>query len=61
MFMWKDIMISNESSILEAVGAFRDSLDKLSILIKEGNPDKLVTFFSSIKKSRDMLLSKESK
>ena len=58
--MWKDIMISNESSILEAVGAFRDSLDKLSILIKEGNPDKLVTFFSSIKKSRDRLLSKES-
>jgi prephenate dehydrogenase len=59
--MWKDIMIANKSSVLEAIDNFSLSLDKISSLIKEGNPDKLVNFFSSIKTSRDMLLPEKNK
>jgi len=55
--MWRDIMVSNDKSILSSIESFKNSLDDLSKLIKTNNTDGLVHFFSSVKKARDKSIS----
>ena len=51
--MWRDIMVSNDKSILSSIESFKKSLDALSKLIETNNADGLVDFFSTVKKARD--------
>ena len=54
--MWKDIMMANEKHIIESIEMFKDSLERLLFLIKDKDDKELLSFFSSVKKSRDSLL-----
>ncbi len=51
--LWRDIMVSNDKSILDSIESFKNSLDDLSKLIETNNADGLIDFFSSVKKARD--------
>tara|TARA_Y100001970_G_scaffold252765_1_gene326853 strand:- start:1059 stop:1925 length:867 start_codon:yes stop_codon:yes gene_type:complete len=51
--MWKDIMVSNDKSILSSIELFKKSLDDLSKLIETNNTNGLVDYFSAVKKARD--------
>ena len=51
--MWKDIMVSNDKSILSSIESFKKSLDDLSKLIETKNTKGLIDFFSAVKKARD--------
>jgi len=55
--MWRDIMISNDKSILSSIESFKESLDDLSKLIETKNTNGLVDFFSNVKKARDKSIS----
>ena len=55
--MWRDIMVSNNKSILSSIESFKNSLDDLSRLIEKNNGDGLVDFFSSVKEARDSSIS----
>ena len=55
--MWKDIMVSNDKSILSSIESFKSSLDKLSELIETNNATGLIEFFSSVKNARDKSIS----
>ena len=50
--MWKDIMVSNDKSILSSIESFKTSLDKLSELIETNNATCLIEFFSNVKTAR---------
>ncbi len=51
--MWKDIMVSNDKSILSSIESFKSSLDKLSELIEKNNATGLIKFFRAVKDARD--------
>jgi len=55
--MWKDIMVSNDKSILSSIDSFKSSLDRLSELIETNNATGLIEFFSSVKNARDKSIS----
>ena len=55
--MWKDIMISNDKSILSSIESFKRSLDKLSKLIETNNTAGLIDFFHAVKDARDESIS----
>ena len=55
--MWRDIMISNDKSILSSIKSFKRSLDELSELIETNNTTGLIKFFSTVKKARDKSIS----
>ena len=55
--MWKDIMVSNDKSILSSIESFKSSLDKLSELIETNNATGLIEFFHTVKDSRDKSIS----
>ncbi len=55
--MWKDIMVSNDKSILSSINSFKRSLDELSELIETNNTAGLIKFFSTVKKARDKSIS----
>ena len=58
--MWKDIMVSNDISILNSIESFKKSLDELSGLIDSKNATGLIEFFSTVKIARDKsILGKE--
>ena len=58
--MWKDIIVSNDISILNSIESFKKSLDELSGLIDSKNATGLIEFFSSVKIARDKsILGKE--
>ena len=55
--MWKDIMVSNDKSILSSIESFKRSLDKLSKLIETNNTAGLIDFFHAVKDARDESIS----
>jgi prephenate dehydrogenase len=55
--MWKDIMVSNDKSILSSIESFKRSLDELSELIGTNNATGLIEFFSTVKNARDKSIS----
>ena len=55
--MWRDIMVSNDKSILNSIESFKISLDKLSELIENNNTTGFIEFFSTVKKDRDKSIS----
>ena len=55
--MWKDIMVSNDKSILSSIESFKRSLDELSELIGANNSAGLINFFATVKKARDNSIS----
>jgi len=55
--MWKDIMVSNDKSILSSLESFKSSLDKLSELIETNNATGLIKFFHTVKDARDKSIS----
>ena len=55
--MWKDIMVSNDKSILNSIESFKGSLDKLSELIVTNNETGLIEFFQTVKDARDKSIS----
>ena len=55
--MWKDIMVSNDKSILSSIESFKSSLDKLSELIETNDATGLIEFFHAVKDSRDESIS----
>ena len=57
--MWKDIMVSNDKSILSSIESFKISLDYLSKLIETNNTSGLIDFFSTVKKARDKSISRK--
>ncbi len=57
--MWRDIMVSNDKSILSSIESFKRSLDYLSKLIETNNTSGLIDFFSTVKKARDKSISRK--
>ncbi len=57
--MWRDIMVSNDKSILSSIESFKRSLDYLSKLIETNNTSGLIDFFSTVKKARDKSISQK--
>jgi prephenate dehydrogenase len=57
--MWKDIMVSNDKSILSSIESFKRSLDELSELIRINNTTGLIEFFSTVKNARDKSISEK--
>ena len=57
--MWKDIMLSNDKSILSSIDSFKRSLDELTKLIETNNATSLIEFFDTVKKSRDKSISRK--
>ncbi|MBL52094.1 MAG: hypothetical protein CMG57_09080 [Candidatus Marinimicrobia bacterium] len=57
--MWRDIMVSNDKSILNSIQSFKKSLDELSALIETNNRTGLIEYFSNVKKARDNSISEE--
>ena len=57
--MWKDIMVSNDKSILSSIESFKISLDYLSKLIETNNTSGLIDFFSTVKIARDKSIARK--
>ena len=57
--MWKDIMVSNDKSILSSIESFKSSLDKLSELIETNDATGLIKFFNAVKDARDKSISRK--
>ena len=55
--MWRDIMVSNDKSILSSIESFKRSLDELSELIESSNKSGLIKFFSNVKEASDNSIS----
>ena len=51
--MWTDIFLSNKDSILKAINAYKDSLDKLSELLEADNEKSLQDLLTTIKEYKN--------
>jgi len=51
--MWRDICLNNADEIIKHIDGYKDTLDKLSSLIKEHNSQKLEKLFLDAKSARD--------
>ena len=51
--MWTDIFLSNKDSIIEAIDAYKDSLDNLKELFNDGDEKALQDFLTSIKEYKN--------
>ena len=51
--MWTDIFLSNKDSIIEAIDAYKDSLDTLKELFNDGDENALQDFLTSIKEYKN--------
>ena len=51
--MWTDIFLSNKESILNAIDAYKDSLDELSKLLEDDNEEALQDLLTSIKEYKN--------
>ena len=51
--MWTDIFLSNKDSIIEAIDAYKDSLDSLKELFNDGDEKALQDFLTSIKEYKN--------
>jgi len=53
--MWADICMDNLEEIREALIGFRDDIDEFELYLTEGDYDKILEFFESVKQMRDSL------
>ena len=51
--MWTDIFLSNKDSIVQAINAYKDSLDNLKELFNDGDEKALQDFLTSIKEYKN--------
>jgi prephenate dehydrogenase len=51
--MWTDIFLSNKDSIIEAIEAYKNSLDILKELFNDGDENALQDFLTSIKEYKN--------
>jgi prephenate dehydrogenase len=51
--MWTDIFLSNKDSIVQAIDAYKDSLDNLKELFNDGDEKALQDFLTSIKEYKN--------
>ena len=51
--MWTDIFLSNKDSILQAINAYKDSLDELSELLEADNEKSLQDLLTTIKEYKN--------
>lgn len=51
--MWTDIFLSNKNSIVQAIDAYKDSLDNLKELFNDGDEKALQDFLTSIKEYKN--------
>ncbi len=51
--MWTDIFLSNKESIVQAIDAYKDSLDNLKELFNDGDEKALQDFLTSIKEYKN--------
>ncbi len=51
--MWTDIFLSNKDSIVQAIDAYKDSLDNLKKLFNDGDEKALQEFLTSIKEYKN--------
>lgn len=51
--MWTDIFLSNKNSIVQAIDAYKDSLDNLKELFNDGDEKALQEFLTSIKEYKN--------
>ena len=51
--MWTDIFLSNKDSIIEAIDAYKNSLDTLKELFNDGDENALQDFLTSIKEYKN--------
>ena len=51
--MWTDIFLSNKDSIVQAIDAYKDSLDNLKELFNDGDEKALQEFLTSIKEYKN--------
>ena len=51
--MWTDIFLSNKESIVQAIDAYKDSLDNLKELFNDGDEKALQEFLTSIKEYKN--------
>ncbi len=49
---YRDLCLTNRDSVVRWIAAMRDSLDELSALVKEGNPEKLESLFNGVYTTR---------
>ena len=59
--MWKDIMLANRVSILQALDKFDNNLRGLRQLIEQSDGEQMQTVFARAKQARDNFLTKQSK
>jgi len=58
--MWRDICLTNKQQILDAILAYKKSLDVLQDMIEQQDADQLSDFFSQAKSARNIGLDKKS-
>jgi prephenate dehydrogenase len=57
--MWRDILLSNKTELLNSIEGFRSSLNEMYDLIESGDRKSILEFLNLTKSSRDKLLDKE--
>jgi len=58
--VWRDICITNSDMILRAIEVFKNRLEQVAKIIKDGESDKLEEFFKQAKEVRDNLYASRS-
>lgn len=51
--MWHDIMLANKDAVLDVMGEFRQTLDKLETAIQQEDGEAILAMFERAKKARD--------
>ena len=55
--MHRDICVSNRAAILQQLDRFRERLDALATLIREGDDEELLAYFERLKTERDRFVA----
>ncbi len=55
--VWSDIVLTNGPALKAALKNFRENLDELTVLVGEGNGEKLTNWFAAARDKRKELLS----
>ena len=59
--MWRDICLANRDALLAMLEKFDRDLERISALIREGDDEEMLKFFSCAKEARDHFIVKEGR
>jgi len=58
--MWRDICISNQSEILQALDGFKDQIESIRSQVADADQDAILAYFGEAKSARDTGLMKKA-